>query len=95
MCARSRGGTDRSRRSFDRAGDLLAVVTQRGEARVFSVPDGKKVSTLKTNGSPLFAVSLHPVRAEVAVAGMDGMVRIFDVKEGVERKGWESVPLKR
>ena len=90
-----RGSGSISAVSFDRAGELLAVVSQRGEARVFSVSDGKKLSTLKTNGTPLFAVAMHPVRGEVAVAGMDGMIRVFDVKEGLERRGWASVPLKR
>jgi WD40 repeat protein len=81
--------------AFDRAGELLAVVSQRGEARVFTVSDGKKISTLKTNGAPLFGVAMHPVRGEVAVAGMDGMIGVFDARSGVEKRTWASVPLKR
>jgi WD40 repeat protein/mono/diheme cytochrome c family protein len=90
-----RGSGSISAIAFDRAGELLAVVSQRGEARVFTVSDGKKISTLKTNGAPLFGVAMHPVRGEVAVAGMDGMIGVFDARSGVEKRTWASVPLKR
>lgn len=90
-----RGSGSISALSFDRTGELLAVVSQKGEARVFSVSDGKKISTLKTNGAPLFGVAMHPVRGEVAVAGMDGMIGVFDARSGLEKRAWGSVPLKR
>jgi hypothetical protein len=35
------------------------------------------------------------VRGEVAVAGMDGMIGVFDARSGVEKRTWASVPLKR
>ena len=90
-----RGSGSISAVAFDHAGQLLAVVSQRGEARVFTVSDGKKVATLKTNGTPLFGVAMHPRREEVTVAGMDGLIWAFDARSGVEKRAWASVPLKR
>jgi hypothetical protein len=79
--------------AFNREGNLLAAVSLRGDARVLDAADGKKVSTLKTTAAPLFAVAFHPTLAEVAAAGFDGKVRVFNPKDGSPIREFDCVPL--
>ena len=79
--------------AFNRDGTLLTAVSARGEAAIFGAADGKKVTSLKTPQAPLFAVAFHPLNAVVATAGYDGKIRLFDIKDGREKKQWDCVPL--
>ena len=74
-------------------GTWLAAVSAKGDARVYSVADGKNVSTLKTPAEALFAVAFHPTQKVVAAAGFDGKVRFFDPIKGGEVLVFDAVPL--
>ena len=53
-----------------------------GEAPIYSVADGKRTAVLKGNEGAIFAVGFHPANNQVATAGFDGEVRIFDSGSG-------------
>ncbi len=67
--------------AFSGDGARLAVASSAGEARVFSIPDGKRVATFKTDNA-LFAVAISPDGVRVAVAGYDGKIRFFGALKG-------------
>ncbi len=55
---------------------------QRGAARVYHVDDGKTVAKFSGRLGPVYAVAFHPNGKQVAAAGFDGMVRLFDAANG-------------
>jgi WD40 repeat protein len=79
--------------AFSSDGTLLASVSARGEASVFNAADGKKTASLKSPAQPLFAVAFHPHRGEVAAAGFDGTIRVYDARDGKQLTQWDAVPL--
>jgi WD40 repeat protein len=85
--------------AFSPDGNLLAVAAT-GEARVFSVKDGRRVATLSasspgagTGAGPVFAVAFSPDAKRVATGGYDGQVRLFDAEKGTLLKSFIPVPL--
>lgn len=79
--------------AFSSDGTWLAAVSAKGDARIYTVADGKNVSTLKAPAEALFAVAFHPTQRVVAAAGFDGKVRFFDPVKGGELLAFDSVPL--
>jgi WD40 repeat protein len=63
-------------------GGSRIVVGGNGEARVYSVSDGKRTATLKGNEGAIFAVAFHPTNNQVATGGYNGDLRIFDSISG-------------
>ena len=69
-----------------------------GAARVYSTEDGKLLFDLKqADGSPLpapvYAVAFRPDGTQVAVAGFDGLVRLYDVASGGLVREFVPVPI--
>jgi WD40 repeat protein len=63
-----------------------------GSAQVCTTDDEKSVVTLQGISAPVFAVAYHPSAPQVAVAGFDGIVRIFDAASGDQLRSFPSVP---
>jgi WD40 repeat protein len=66
----------------------------KGEARVYQVDDGKRVSTLEGPLGPIYALAYHPNGHQVAIAGFSGSVRIHDPNTGKLIKEFIPVPLR-
>lgn len=66
----------------------------KGEARVYSVDDGKKLATLEGPLGPIYAVAFHLNGKVVAVGGFNGVVRLHDAETGKLIKEFGPAPLK-
>jgi WD40 repeat protein len=65
------------------------------DVNVYSIADGKKLYTLSGNQGPVYAVAYKPDGSQIAAAGYDGTIRIYDAKNGNLVKQFLSVPLGR
>jgi len=67
----------------------------KGEARVYDVKSGAKLSSLEGQKGAVYAAAFSRDGKTVATAGFDGMVRLNDAKTGKLIKEFVSVPLKK
>ncbi len=67
---------------------------QAGEARIYQI-DGKRVATCEAIKGGVYSVAFQPDGKQVAVAGFDGMVRLFDAATGKSVKEFLPVPMKK
>jgi WD40 repeat protein len=74
-------------------GARLAVACASGEARVFSIPDGKRLAMMKGVEGALFAVAISPDGQRVATAGYDGKIRFFGGAKFEMLQSIDAVPL--
>jgi WD40 repeat protein len=83
--------------SFNADGSQFVVGSSRnsetGEARVYNVADGKKLATLEGIKGGVYCVAYRPDGAQVAVAGFEGIVRLYDPKTGKVVKEFVPVPV--
>ncbi|HWE02613.1 MAG TPA: c-type cytochrome domain-containing protein [Tepidisphaeraceae bacterium] len=63
------------------------------DVNVYAAADGKKVYTLSGEQGPVYAVCYKPDGAQIATAGYDGSIRLYDAKDGKLIKQFLSVPL--
>ncbi len=67
----------------------------KGEARVYSVNDGKRIATLEGQKGAVYTIAFSPDGKTIASAGFDGAVRLNDAMSGKLIKEFVSVPLKK
>jgi roadblock/LC7 domain-containing protein len=79
--------------AFSPDGELAAVASTDGAARVYRVKDGTRLATLGGAQGTLFSVAFRPDGKQVAVGGLDGQVRLFDLPSGQIAKAFVPVPL--
>ena len=81
--------------AFDRTGKYFAAGSSLdgiGEARVYEVDSGKRVSTFESVKTPVYSVAFRPDGKLVATAGFDGFVRLSDPMTGKLVKEFVPVP---
>ena len=74
-------------------GELAAVASTTGEARVYRVKDGTRVATLRGAQGALFSLAFAPDGKQIAVGGLDGQVRLYSLPAGQIAKAFVPVPL--
>ena len=79
--------------AFSPDGELAAVASVDGAARVYRVKDGTRVATLGGAQGALFSLAFSPDGKQVAVGGLDGQVRLFGLPTGQLAKAFVPVPL--
>jgi WD40 repeat protein len=70
---------------FNRDGSQFVVGASTaigGTARIYSTDDGKLLHELSGIAGPIYAVAFRPDGKQVAVAGFEGKVRLYDVNAG-------------
>ena len=84
--------------TFDKTGRYFAAGSSldgAGEARVYDVDTGKRVSGFEGVKTPVYAIAFRPDGNLVATAGFDGMVRLSDPMTGKLMKEFVPVPGKK
>ncbi len=79
--------------AFSADGTMLAVGGRMGEVRVYKTADGSRVGTIKGFEGSIHSLTWNPKRAEVALAGHDGSVRIVVMPAGTVVKSFVPVPV--
>ena len=79
--------------AFSADGSRFATGSTGGEARVYNVEDGKRLSSMQGDAVGVFAVSFHPNGKQLATGGFDGKIRIFDAASGKLLNAFMSVPI--
>lgn len=77
---------------FNADGSLIAIAGT-GEARVYSVSDGKQIASVKF-ADGVYAVAFHPTNGTFAAGGYDGVIKIVDTKTNKLVREFVPVPLK-
>jgi WD40 repeat protein len=76
------GGDNVNTVAFSRDGRLLATGHNSEVARLWSLPDGKEVATLKGHTASVLSVAFNPDATVLATAGEDKTARLWSVPEG-------------
>jgi WD40 repeat protein len=79
--------------AFSPDGQLMAVGTSAEEVRVYRTDTGERVASLKGHQGGIYSVVFRPNSEQLAAAGLDGMVRIYDLKSKQLAKSFVPVPL--
>ena len=74
-------------------GSKFATGSSSGEARIYSVADGKRLASMQGDTVSVFALAFHPDGTQLATGGFDGKIRIFDVNSGSQLRIFMSVPI--
>ena len=79
--------------AFSADGNKFAVGSSSGEARIYSVADGKRLFSMQGDTVSVFALAFHPDGTQLATAGFDGKIRIYDPNSGQQSLIFMSVPI--
>lgn len=64
-----------------------------GEARVYKTDDGQLVARFAVDAGPIYSLDFRSDGAELAVAGFDGQVRVYNPHNGELLRSFNAVPL--
>jgi WD40 repeat protein len=78
--------------AFSPDATALAVGTM-NDVNVYSTADGKKLYTLSGQRGPIYAITYKPDASQIAAAGYDGTIRLYDTKTGNLVKQFLSAPV--
>jgi WD40 repeat protein len=67
----------------------------KGEARIYQTGDGKRVASLEGPLAPVYTLRYKPDGTQIACAGFDGTVRLFDANTGKLVKQFPAVPMNK
>jgi WD40 repeat protein len=79
--------------AFSNDGALIAAAGT--EVRLYSSKEGKKMATLKGQEGAIFALAFHSKTNQIAAAGFDGKIRIYETAKGQLLHTIDSVPLQK
>lgn len=79
--------------AFSADGAMVACGGLSGEVRVFNAENGQRLSALKGNFGPTYALAFQPGTKVLTSAGVDGQIRCFEATTGELIKAFPSVPL--
>ena len=79
--------------AFSADGAMVACGGLSGEVRVFNTENGQRLSTLKGNFGPTYALAFQPGTKFLTSAGADGQIRFFESTTGELIKSFSAVPL--
>jgi hypothetical protein len=65
------------------------------DVNVYNMANGQKLYTLSGEQGPVYSVCYKPDGTQIATAGYDGMIRLYDAKNGAMVKQFMSVPVKK
>ena len=63
------------------------------EINIYRTENGNKVASLSGHRGGIYAIAFHPSGAQLAAAGFDGEVRIYDIKAQNLLKAFTPVPV--
>jgi dipeptidyl aminopeptidase/acylaminoacyl peptidase len=81
---------------FDAKGDRIAAGSSfdgKGEVHVYQVKDATLIKRMQRPGGPVYTVAFRPDGLELAAAGFDGLVRLYDPVTGQLLRQFMPVPL--
>ena len=70
-----------------------AAIGTLNDVIVFNIKDGTKLYTLSGHQGPVYAVCYKPDGSQIATAGYDGTIRLYDAKSGSLVNQFLSVPI--
>ena len=79
--------------AFSPDGAAVALGTM-NDVNVYSAADGKKLYTLSGHVGPIYAVCYKPDGSQIAAAGYDGTIRLYETKTGSLVKQFPAAPVK-
>jgi len=79
--------------AFSPDGKLLAATGAKGETRIWTSSDGKRVAQIPSPGGALFTLAFTRDGTHLATAGADGQLRFYDPKTGALVKTLIAVPI--
>lgn len=79
--------------AFSKDGKLLAVGGAWDEVRVHTSDDGARKATLKGHTEWIYALAFRPDGERLATAGYEGLVRIYELREGKLVRAFLPVPI--
>ena len=73
----------------------MAVAGAAPKVTIYDVDTGDLLLTCEGHQAGIYAVAFHPKRNEIATAGFDGTVRIYELESGKILKKFIPVPLEK
>jgi WD40 repeat protein len=79
--------------AFSPDGTLLAATGAKGETRIWTTADGKRIAQIPSPGGALFTLAFSRDGTHLVTAGADGQLRFYDAKSGALVKTLMAVPI--
>jgi len=79
--------------AFSPNGELLAATGAKGETRIWTTADGKRIAQIPSPGGALFTLAFSRDSTHLATAGTDGQLRFYNAKSGALEKTLTAVPI--